>query len=205
MVQKNVIKICYLKFISNTLFLLLKYLKIIYYISFFSFSFQKCVDRAVSDKSIFSTFARTLPPSSKVSKSIVALLKHFDWNRLMLLVSDKHSHRQTADALIHLAVLYDIDIVETFNVPGDYLTKDNKTLKDIVLKTYKRTRSKFHLCNFFFFSSHHLICMYIYRYKYRMLQNSIDPIKGAIEDIKKMKLRKIFFAWICIYSTMVRY
>lgn len=143
------------------MFLLLQYLNIIYYISFF-LSFQKCVDRAVSDKSIFSTFARTLPPSSKVSKSIVALLKHFDWNRLMLLVSDKHSHRQTADALIHLAVLYDIDIVETFNVPGDYLTKDNKTLKDIVLKTYKRTRSKFHLYNFFFFPlTIWFVCLYM--------------------------------------------
>ena len=113
----------------------------LYLIIHFSF-LQKCVDRAVSDKSIFSTFARTLPPSSKMSKSIVALLKHFDWNRLMLLVSDKHSHRQIADALIHLAIMYDIDIVETFYIPGDYLTKDNKTLKDIVLDTYKRTRSK---------------------------------------------------------------
>lgn len=107
--------------------------------------FQRCVDRAVSDKVIFSTFARTLPPSSKVSKSIISLLKHFNWDRLMLLVSEKHSHKETADELITMANKYNINIVETFILPGDYLTKDNDTLKKIVRDSYKRTRSKCHL------------------------------------------------------------
>jgi len=47
---------------------------------------QKCSDYQVSDKKTYSTFARTLPPSSKVSKSVVALLKKFDWNKVVLVL-----------------------------------------------------------------------------------------------------------------------
>lgn len=36
----------------------------------------------MSNKSIFSTFARTLPPSGKVSKSIAALLVHYGWKKV---------------------------------------------------------------------------------------------------------------------------
>ncbi|GIX72700.1 guanylate cyclase 32E [Caerostris extrusa] len=103
-------------------------------------SSKKCSDSKVSEKSIFPTFARTLPPSSKVSKSLISLLKHFEWNQLVLLVSDNPSEKQIAEALIHLAQKHDISILETFYLPGDYLTKDNTTLKEIVLQTYKRTR-----------------------------------------------------------------
>lgn len=47
---------------------------------------QKCSDHRVTDKKTYRTFARTLPPSSKVSKSVVALLKEFKWNKIMLVM-----------------------------------------------------------------------------------------------------------------------
>ncbi|GBN59350.1 hypothetical protein AVEN_140240-1, partial [Araneus ventricosus] len=100
----------------------------------------RCSDSKVSNKDKYTTFARTLPPSSKVSKSLISLLKHFKWERLMLLVANDTSNKQIAEALSALAVRHDINIVETFFLPGDYLTKDNTTLKNIVLDTYKRTR-----------------------------------------------------------------
>lgn len=53
------------------------------------FYFQKCSDTRVSDKRVFNTFARTLPPSSKVSKSVVALLRAFRWHRFVV-VSGSH-------------------------------------------------------------------------------------------------------------------
>ncbi|XP_035209039.1 guanylate cyclase 32E-like [Stegodyphus dumicola] len=101
---------------------------------------EKCSDSKVSDKTIFSTFARTLPPSSKVSKSLISLLKHFMWDQLMLLVSDSSSDKQVAEALIQLAQEHEIEILEIFYIPGDYLTKHNTTLKDIIMETYERTR-----------------------------------------------------------------
>lgn len=61
---------------------------------------QKCSDTRVSDKRVFYTFARTLPPSSKVSKSVVALLRAFDWHRFVV-VSGEHpaSGREVKEAI----------------------------------------------------------------------------------------------------------
>ncbi|XP_035208343.1 guanylate cyclase 32E-like, partial [Stegodyphus dumicola] len=100
----------------------------------------KCSDSKVSNKDIFTTFARTLPPSSKVSKSLISLLKHFDWTKLMLLVANNTSDKSVAEALSKLAIENDIEIVQTFYLPADYLTKHNTTLRDIILQTYMRTR-----------------------------------------------------------------
>lgn len=106
------------------------------------FSFKRCSDQKVSNKAIYKTFARTRPPSSKVSKSLISLLKFYKWNRLILLVANHTSYMQVAEALKDLAITHMIDIVETFYLPGDYLTKDNTTLKNIVLDTYAITRGK---------------------------------------------------------------
>lgn len=38
----------------------------------------------MSDKRVYFTFARTLPPSTKVSKSVVALLQAFQWNKFVV-------------------------------------------------------------------------------------------------------------------------
>lgn len=38
----------------------------------------------VSDKRIYHTFARTLAPSTKISKSVVALLKAFSWSMFVV-------------------------------------------------------------------------------------------------------------------------
>jgi guanylate cyclase 32E len=48
------------------------------------YTLQKCADRTVSNKIIYSTFARTLPPSSKVSKSLISLLKYYNWTKVSL-------------------------------------------------------------------------------------------------------------------------
>lgn len=51
----------------------------------YSFKFQGCSDNSVSDKNVFYTFARTLPPSSKISKSVISLLNAFDWRQFVLI------------------------------------------------------------------------------------------------------------------------
>lgn len=38
----------------------------------------------MSDKRVYHTFARTLPPASKVSKSVVALLRAFGWGSFVV-------------------------------------------------------------------------------------------------------------------------
>lgn len=48
---------------------------------------QKCADTAVSNKTIYEMFARTLAPASKVSKSVIALLKAFNWNKFVIITA----------------------------------------------------------------------------------------------------------------------
>ncbi|XP_022252246.1 guanylate cyclase 32E-like, partial [Limulus polyphemus] len=100
----------------------------------------KCSDRKVSEKRIYPTFARTFPPSSKQSKSVISLLKHFEWTKVILVVSKKPSDVQMEEALNGLAREHGITVTETHYIPGHYLTKHNETVKQIILQTYKKTR-----------------------------------------------------------------
>ncbi|KAJ9578502.1 hypothetical protein L9F63_005231, partial [Diploptera punctata] len=120
----------------------------------------KCADIHVSDKRVYYTFARTLPPSSKVSKSVVALLLHFKWTKLSLLqasaqpgvVKSKRPSRCSvfsvcSDANIDmnddLAKVYNLNITDTCQFSEtDYVSTEQHILEmeDIVTRTYQRTR-----------------------------------------------------------------
>lgn len=41
--------------------------------------YQYCTDHQTSDKRLFATFARTRPPDTHISKSVVAVLRAFNW------------------------------------------------------------------------------------------------------------------------------
>lgn len=60
---------------------------------------QKCTDSAVSNKSFFSSFARTLAPAAKVSKSVVSLLIAFKWNKIVIVTSDRAWSLEVAEAI----------------------------------------------------------------------------------------------------------
>ncbi|KAF5291191.1 hypothetical protein FQA39_LY14433 [Lamprigera yunnana] len=47
-----------------------------------------CTDYETSDKKRFPTFARTKPPNTQISKSILSLLKTFNWTHIVLLYLD---------------------------------------------------------------------------------------------------------------------
>ncbi|KAK5645421.1 hypothetical protein RI129_006721 [Pyrocoelia pectoralis] len=47
-----------------------------------------CTDYETSDKKRFPTFARTKPPNTQISKSILSLLKSFNWTHIVLLYLD---------------------------------------------------------------------------------------------------------------------
>ncbi|RWS09764.1 guanylate cyclase 32E-like protein, partial [Dinothrombium tinctorium] len=101
---------------------------------------NQCADTKVSNKSQYWTFARTLPPSSKVSKSLIALLKHFKWHKVVLIVADNPRDIQAQQELVTLAKKHNIQITQTHSIPGKYLSRHNDTLKRIIHKSYKRTR-----------------------------------------------------------------
>jgi len=47
----------------------------------------------------YFTFARTLPPSSKISKSVMALLERFGWNKVLVIVGRRNEWIQIKDAI----------------------------------------------------------------------------------------------------------
>ena len=51
--------------------------------------FQKCSDSLVSNKTDFPTFARTMQPSERTAKSIISVLKHYKWNRVVVLAGEQ--------------------------------------------------------------------------------------------------------------------
>ncbi|XP_050390613.1 receptor-type guanylate cyclase Gyc76C [Patella vulgata] len=101
----------------------------------------KCADYEVSDKSLYPTFARTYPPASQVTKSIISLLKHFNWRKYTLIVGSSHKETTTAEKLIQLSEMYNITINDrkTFDEPHIALTTGNP-FPGIVEETYVGTR-----------------------------------------------------------------
>jgi len=59
---------------------------------------QQCSDQALSNKAIYKTFARTQPPSGKMAKSVIAVLEHFQWNRVVLVSSSNDRYQPIGDA-----------------------------------------------------------------------------------------------------------
>lgn len=45
---------------------------------------QKCSDLTLSNKARYPTFLRMQPPTEKIAKSIIAVLEHFHWNRVVV-------------------------------------------------------------------------------------------------------------------------
>lgn len=53
----------------------------------------------MSNKTFYPTFARTLAPSSKISKSLIATLEHFDWYKVVVIAGNTTSdYKQIEEA-----------------------------------------------------------------------------------------------------------
>lgn len=44
---------------------------------------QFCTNQETSNKKDFPTFARTRPPDTQISKSVVSLLLHYNWTQVV--------------------------------------------------------------------------------------------------------------------------
>jgi guanylate cyclase, other len=51
---------------------------------------QSCADTKVTNKTLFPTFARTsLGPPEKISKSVIALLKAYQWKKFIIVADTR--------------------------------------------------------------------------------------------------------------------
>ncbi|CAG5051674.1 unnamed protein product [Parnassius apollo] len=87
-----------------------------------------------------ATFARTLPPAHKVSKSVVALLKAFGWNKFAIVAGDERTAAgQQMDAIKELSQSNGLVITAEHRFT-DYLPHKSENIERIVDQTYDKTR-----------------------------------------------------------------
>lgn len=107
------------------------------------FSSQKCADErpeGLDDKG--KTFVQIQPSTTKVSRSVIALMKHFNWTRFTPVVDNTEVWLDTLKVLATLAENNNIIMSEKKVVK--YLDEsDVQQLADIVRETYQETRSTY--------------------------------------------------------------
>ncbi|XP_046651148.1 guanylate cyclase 32E-like isoform X2 [Daphnia pulicaria] len=101
---------------------------------------HKCSETKLSEMpQTYFTFARTLPPSSKISKSVMALLEKFGWNKVIIIVGRRNEWIQIKDAIKDSARDKNIDVTDVIHL-DDYIPAQVETINKIARKTYQRTR-----------------------------------------------------------------
>ena len=111
----------------------------------FSF-FQKCSAPEVSNKTEYPSFARTEQPPLRIAKSIVSVLNHYSWNRVVIFAGEefdttkKFTHIK--DAFEALAPKSNISVNHTEILPSHYKSDKGykQRMKKIVEQTKDRTR-----------------------------------------------------------------
>ncbi|KAF5270552.1 hypothetical protein FQR65_LT05450 [Abscondita terminalis] len=136
----------------------------------------KCTDTKVSDKRVFYTFARTLPPSNKVSKSVVALLTAFGWRKFVVVAgSHPASGSEVREAIEELSEVHGLTVTDTKQYP-DYIPRYIDQMDAIVADTFKRTRV------YVFVGEHIALIDFIKCLQRRKLLDSGDYVVISVDD-----------------------
>ncbi|PIK45496.1 putative speract receptor [Apostichopus japonicus] len=105
----------------------------------------RCYDPEVNNKDLYSTFARTSPTARKSIRSVIALLKNFNWLHVTIVSSNRNYHRTVTKVLIEDLPKDKVEVQtsRTFKpVPILLQPEDNDTnpFQSIIESTYKKTR-----------------------------------------------------------------
>lgn len=104
------------------------------------FTFQKCSEVTQMAGKPSPTFARTQPSTSKVSESIIAILKYFQWRYFLMVVGRKTNWLETADALKKLSTRNNITVRGVVYFDEPYMS--GGAIQNLILETYENTHSK---------------------------------------------------------------
>jgi len=104
-------------------------------------SFQKCADYRVSDKDLYPTLARTFPPATQVTKSVLAVLSHHGWRRFSIVVGSSDRWRSIAEHVSMVTGEHGMTVNERFEFAEPYVPDlGHNPLPEIVEKSYLDTR-----------------------------------------------------------------
>ena len=101
--------------------------------------FQKCRDSAVSNHKLYPTFARTIPSTYKVSKSVISLMKYFGWTHFQAVVGESTNWKEAATTLVDLAKQNEIDMSRNVYFSEPYIGANE--MPSLIERTYRNTRS----------------------------------------------------------------
>jgi len=87
----------------------------------------------------YPTFLRTIPSTYKVSKSLIALMQKFNWNRFQAVVGNTSNWREAASTLRQRSVVASLHMNPDVFFEEPYYGVEE--MPSLVEKTYKLTRS----------------------------------------------------------------
>ncbi|GFR93323.1 guanylate cyclase [Elysia marginata] len=105
--------------------------------------FQVCSEDEVSDKTRYPTFARTFPPAGQITKSVISLLKYYNWTKFSIIYGDTESktYESVAMRLQELAQEHNMSTNHMMSYPEPHLTLiTGNPFPNIIQKTYVDTR-----------------------------------------------------------------
>ncbi|CAL4190583.1 unnamed protein product, partial [Meganyctiphanes norvegica] len=100
----------------------------------------KCNDKRVSNKTKYYTFARTLPPATKVVKALISLLKEYRWSQFVMLSEKTKRFAQVAQAVKIFASHYKLSIIDEFTVPHNIVSHNITIVRNFIEHTFRKTR-----------------------------------------------------------------
>lgn len=113
---------------------------------YFPISGQVCTSDAVSDKSRYPTFARTIFGDKSIGPSVLALMKYYDWNVVGIIREERgdwHSRANFLDSYLTSQGKI-VSLHET--LPHNWIynrSKDGARYLDILRKMKNKARSKY--------------------------------------------------------------
>lgn len=107
---------------------------------------QMCTDERLSDRTLYPTFSRTVPPISGLAPPLHALMKHFKWTRVGLIVqtTQQWSQWNALERGLRGGGLV-VGIVRTMTFGVHYNVNDLvPEFEGLLQSTAKESRGKFH-------------------------------------------------------------
>ena len=103
---------------------------------------QKCADHRVSNKTLYPTLARTFPPSTQVTKSVLAVLTHHGWRRFTIVTGSTEKWRWVADQVESASQLHGLTVNARFQYTELYYMLETSAdpMPNIVERSYIDTR-----------------------------------------------------------------
>ncbi len=111
-------------------------------VSFTFFSrVQKCADHRSTVKDESQTFARTFPPATQVTESVLALFDYYRWRRFTIIAGSSGRWQSIADQVVSKAQDHGMEINGRYEFDEPYIPEHYiGALPDIVNSSYQHTR-----------------------------------------------------------------